>query len=151
VRTLKTLDASNIGATGIFVIRKGINKSALRSRLTRSLPFNTDIFIVPGREITRLLSADPFRGRATPRGTVKFVSILSRRTHPGPRTTFSLPTGKRWLVRILGRRGRFVYGLYRRNMKVIGILGQLDTIFGVPLTTRSWGTIEKIGVALRTS
>lgn len=133
------------------MVRKGTSKGALRARFARSLPFSTDIFIVTGHEISGLLSADPFHGKPIPRGTVKFVSILSRRTHAGLRTAFSLPAGKRWLVKILGRRGRFVYGLYRRNMKVIGVLGQLDAIFGVPLTTRSWGTIEKIGAALRTS
>lgn len=139
----------NIGATGIFLVRTRISKHALRARFARFLPFNTDIFVVTAREISGLLSADPFAHRTIPRGTVKFVSILSRRTHSNPRLPFVIPAGRRWLVRVLGRRGRFVYGLHRRTMKVIGALGQLDDLFGAPVTTRSWGTMEKIGAALR--
>jgi hypothetical protein len=39
---------------------------------------------------------------------------------------------------------RFVFGLYRRDMKVIGCLGTLDRLFGVPVTTRNWNTIAAI-------
>ena len=41
------------------------------------------------------------------------------------------------MVRILARENRFVVGLYRRHMKVIGHLGTLDRVFGVPVTTRN--------------
>jgi hypothetical protein len=46
-----------------------------------------------------------------------------------------------WLVRIIGSKHRLVYGLYRRPMKTIGYLGQIDRLFGTPATTRSWNTI----------
>jgi hypothetical protein len=36
---------------------------------------------------------------------------------------------------------QFVFGVYRRHMKTIGYLGRIDTLFGVPATTRNWNTI----------
>jgi hypothetical protein len=33
-------------------------------------------------------------------------------------------------------------------MKVIGYLGALDRLYGVPVTTRSWNTIAKIAKVL---
>jgi hypothetical protein len=57
------------------------------------------------------------------------------------------PQGK-WLLKVLGREGRFVFGLYRRHMKVIGYLGKLDRIFGVRATTRNWNTIGAIAKIL---
>ena len=42
----------------------------------------------------------------------------------------------------------FVFGVYRRHMKVIGYLGRLDRLFGVPITTRSWNTITAIAKVL---
>jgi hypothetical protein len=69
-----------------------------------------------------------------------------------PRSTLSSPvsfpaTGE-WLVRILGRDRRFVYGVYRREMKAIGHLGEIDRYFGMPATTRNWNTIAAIGKVL---
>jgi hypothetical protein len=56
-------------------------------------------------------------------------------------TPISLPEGGEWLVRIIGSKNRFVYGEYRRHLKTIGQLGQIDRLFGAPATTRSWNTI----------
>jgi len=44
-------------------------------------------------------------------------------------------------VRIICPKNRLVYGVYRRNMKTINYLGQIDRLFGPPATTRSWNTI----------
>ena len=53
-------------------------------------------------------------------------------------------------MNVLAREGRFVVGMYRRDMKVIGYLGALDRLFGVPLTTRNWNTLTAIAKVLRT-
>ncbi len=60
----------------------------------------------------------------------------------------SLPSKGQWLVRVLARDHPFVLGLYRRQMKVIGYLGTLDRLFGVPATTRNWNTITAIAAVL---
>jgi len=52
-------------------------------------------------------------------------------------------------VRILACPDRFVLGLYRRNMRAIGYLGQLEKLFGVPVTTRNWNTIVAIARILK--
>jgi hypothetical protein len=54
------------------------------------------------------------------------------------------PAQGRWLLRILGAEQRFVFGVYRRHMKVIGYLGALDRLFGAPATTRNWNTAVAI-------
>jgi hypothetical protein len=35
-------------------------------------------------------------------------------------------------VRIIGSRNRLVFGVYRRHMKTIGYLGEIDELFGIP-------------------
>ena len=60
----------------------------------------------------------------------------------------SFPSTGKWLLTILGRENRFVFGLYRRHLKVIGYLGTLDRVFGVPVTTRNWNTITMIAKVL---
>ena len=59
-----------------------------------------------------------------------------------------LPSKGPWLVKIVERDNLFVFGLYRRHMKVISCLGTLDRAFGVPVTTRNWNTIAAVGKVL---
>jgi hypothetical protein len=56
----------------------------------------------------------------------------------------TLPPDGEWLVRVIASKNRFVLGVYRRHMKTIGYLGQIDRLFGVPATTRNWNTILAI-------
>jgi hypothetical protein len=58
------------------------------------------------------------------------------------------PSSGPWLMKILTRRNRFVIGMYRRHMEVIGFLGALDRLYGVPMTTRNWNTIGAIAKVL---
>ncbi|HXI78659.1 MAG TPA: hypothetical protein VNH21_16095, partial [Steroidobacteraceae bacterium] len=80
---------------------------------------------------------------------VRFVSVLAQRPRLTPSTPMRFPSSGPWLVKILTRRNRFVIGMYRRHMKVIGILGALDRLYGVAMTTRNWNTIAAIARALR--
>ena len=34
-----------------------------------------------------------------------------------------------WLVRVMVSEGQFVFGMYRRHMKTIGYLGQIDKLY----------------------
>ena len=149
---LKHLDAVNIGATGTFVIRAPISPSQMRAELERRLSFDADIMICQAREIVGLLSFDAFARLPARPGVVRFVSILSRVPRSAPPLPVTFPPRGRWLLKVLARDGRFVFGMYRRDMKVIGYLGKLDRIFGVPATTRNWNTITSIArVIERTS
>jgi uncharacterized protein (DUF1697 family) len=145
---LKHLDAVNIGAAGTFVIRQPVARARLRAELARLLPFDAEIVVCEGREIVRLISQNPFEGQPVRTDIVRFVSVLSKRPRKEPPTPMRFPSSGKWLLRILGREGRFILGLYRRHMKVIGYLGALDGLFGVPVTTRNWNTITAIARVL---
>jgi uncharacterized protein (DUF1697 family) len=139
---LRKFDAVNIGAAGTLVIRRPVSRAQLRAALARRLPFDTNVIICQGREIVGLVSQNPFTPQ--PPDIVRFVSILARRPRLEPLLPVRLPATGRWLLRILGRKDRFVFGLYRRDLKVIGHLGTVDDLFGVPVTSRSWKTITAI-------
>jgi uncharacterized protein (DUF1697 family) len=134
----------NIGAAGTFVVRKRVGRATLRAELVRRLPFETDVMICEGAEILRLFSADPFAGQPSASSIVRFVSVLAKRSRPSSPIPFSLPSSRKWCLKVLAFRGQFVCGLYRREMKAISYLGQLEKVFGVPVTTRNWNTIAAI-------
>jgi uncharacterized protein (DUF1697 family) len=148
VRQLNHLDVVNIGAAGTFVIRQPVTRAQLRAELARRLPFDAEILICQGREIVGLMSEDHFAGQPVRPDIVRFVSVLSKCPHSAPSTPMSFPSSGKWLLKILATDHRFVFGVYRRHMKVIGYLGMLDRLFGVPLTTRNWNTIVAIGKVL---
>jgi uncharacterized protein (DUF1697 family) len=146
---LKHLDAVNIGAAGTFVIRRPVSLVQLRGEFARRLPFDAQVVICRGRDIVKLASRDFFSGHVARPDIVRFVSVLSQSPRAAPETPVSFPSTGKWLVRILARENRFVVGLHRRDMKVIGYLGALDEVFGVPATTRNWNTITAIARVLQ--
>jgi uncharacterized protein (DUF1697 family) len=145
---LKHLDAVNIGAAGTFVIRRPVTRAQLRAELARRLPFDAEIMICDGREIARLMPGDHFPGQPARPDIVRFVSVLSRRPRAAPPTPITFPSSGKWLLKILARDNRFVFGVYRRHMKVIGYLGTFDRLFGIPATTRNWNTVIAIARVL---
>ena len=56
----------------------------------------------------------------------------------------AFPSDAKWLVQVMATQGQFVFGIYRRHMKTIGYLGQIDKLYGAPATTRNWNTIVAI-------
>jgi|SRR5579864_854514 len=145
---LKHLDAVNIGAAGTFVIRRRVSQAQLNAEITRRLPFDADIVICHGRDIVRLMSQNHFKDQPVRPGLVRFVSVLSKRPRSAPSMPMRFPSSGKWLLQILARDDRFVFGVYRRHMKVISYLGTLDRLFGVPVTTRNWNTIATIAKVL---
>ena len=148
---LKHLDAVNIGAAGTFVIRQRVTQAQLRGELARRLPFDAEMVICQGREIVGLMSRDHFADQPVQSDIVRFVSVLSKRPRSAPSMPINFPSSGKWLLKILTRDNRFVFGVYRRDMKVISYLGALDRLFGVPVTTRNWNTITAIAKVLGNS
>ncbi len=148
---LARYEVINIGATGTFVIRRPITKTKLRAELAKRLPFDAHIMICESRELIALEADDLFR--KAPRGpdVTRFVSIMAKRPRTIPAMPIRLPEKGGWLLRILAIENRFVFGVYRRHMKVIGYLGMLDRLFGVPVTTRSLNTITSVIKILQNS
>jgi uncharacterized protein (DUF1697 family) len=143
-RELRKYAVVNVGAAGTFVVMKPIGRAKLRCELLRRLPFVTEIIICSAREIISLADAAPFAGRLFGADIVRFVSVLARRPRWPPDIPFSLPAGGDWLVKLIELRGRFALGLYRRQMRTIGALGQLEKRLGGAATTRNWNTIMQI-------
>jgi uncharacterized protein (DUF1697 family) len=146
---LRRFDVVNVGAAGTFVIRKAVSPVKIRAELSRRLPFQTEVITCGGSEILTLTASDPFAGQPSRPGIVRFVSVLAKRPQPASTIPFSLPSAGGWSLRVLICQGRFVMGLYRRDMRAIRYLGQLEKIFGVQVTTRNWNTILAIAQILK--
>ena len=143
-RELRTFDAVNVGAAGTLVIRKPQSRAQILAELRRKLPFDAAISFCDGSDLIRLEMDHPFENEPPRADVVQFVSILSTTGRRKVSLPIALPEGEEWLVRIIGAKNRLVYGVYRRHMKTIGYLGQIDRLFGAPATTRSWNTILSV-------
>ena len=143
-RQLRDYDVVNVGAAGTFVVRKPGSRATFRAALLRKLPFAAVVVLCDGRELIRLEPEHPFGTEPSRPDVVRFVSILSNARRGQASIPITLPPSGRWLVRVIGSKNRFVFGVYRRHMKTIGYLGQIDRLFGVPATTRNWNTIVAI-------
>ena len=148
-KELSGYDVVNVGAAGTFVVRKPVPVAELRAALLRKLPFEAEVMISDGRDLMDLVGADPFSSEPSHPDVVRFVSILSKAARLRPSLPILLPATGPWLLRIIGRNGRFVLGMYRRHMKTIGYLGQIDKLLGARATTRNWNTITAIARVLR--
>jgi uncharacterized protein (DUF1697 family) len=145
---LQHLGAVNIGAAGSFVLRSRVTQVQARAEFARRLPFDTEIVVCQGRDVTRLVSMDPFAGQRLGPDVVCFVSVLAARPRRAPPLPLQRPARGPWLLKIIACQGRFVIGMYRRHMRVIGYLGALDELYGVPATTRNRNTIAAIAKVL---
>ena len=148
-RELSAYDVINLGAAGTFVARKPGSRSKFRAALLAKLPFETHVVLCDGRDFLRLETANPFAGQPTSPDIVRFVSVLSKAGGTRVPLPVSFPADGDWLVRVIGSEGQFVFGMYRRHMKTIGYLGQVDKLFSVPATTRNWNTIMAINKILK--
>jgi uncharacterized protein (DUF1697 family) len=143
-RELSGYDVLNVGAAGTFVVRKPGSRAKFRTALLRKLPFEAEIVLCEGRDLMRLETENPFGTEPSPPDVVRFVSILSKAGDVRASLPVTFPSDGEWLVRVIASEGQFVFGVYRRHMKTIGYLGQIDKLYGVPATTRNWNTIIAI-------
>jgi uncharacterized protein (DUF1697 family) len=143
-KELSDYDVVNVGAAGTFVVRKPVSRARFRAELARRLPFDAEVVLCEGRDLIRLERENPFAKVPSRADFVRFVSILTKAARVRPAIPIALPPDGEWLVRVIASRQRFVFGMYRRHMKTIGYLGQIDKLFGVPVTTRNWNTIIAI-------
>ena len=148
-KDLKKFDIVNIGAVGTFVVRKPISESVLRAAITKKLPFKCEIMICPAKIIVDLANKNPFARQPCGPDITRFVSVLHKPPRKLPPLPLSLPSDKDWVFKIIAIPNRFVLGIYRRQMKAIGYLGKIEKMLGVPATTRSWTTLEKVVKTLR--
>ena len=141
---LGTYDVVNVGAAGTSVVRRPGSRTKFLAELRRRLPFEATVAFCDGRELIRLEAENPFGADPPAPDVVRFLSILSKTARRKVSLPVSLPELDPWLVQIVGSKNRLVYGLYRRHMKTIGYLGEIDRLFGAPATTRSWNTVLSV-------
>ena len=141
---LSDYDVVNVGAAGTFVVRKPRSRARFRAELVRKLPFEAEVVLCDGRDLLRLEMRNPFGTEPSRPDVVRFVSILSKAGGVRASLPVTFPSDGEWLVRVIASEGQFVFGVYRRHMKTIGYLGQIDRLYGVPATTRNWNTIVSI-------
>jgi uncharacterized protein (DUF1697 family) len=140
-------DVVNIGAAGTWVIRNRISQADVRFELMRRLPFEAEVMICSKSEFLKAIARNPFDKQTSPPHIVRFVSVLARRLRTLPPLPLSLPADK-WLVRVTAIEGRFAFGEYRREMRAIGYLTQLEKRLGMPVTTRNWNTVSAVAKIL---
>jgi uncharacterized protein (DUF1697 family) len=104
--------------------------------------------ICPAREIVKLARKDPFSQQPSGQSITRFVNVLHQPLRAPPSLPLSLPSDNDWLLKIIAIQGRFVLGLYRRQMKAISYLGKIEKLLGVPATTRNWNTFQKVAKIL---
>lgn len=148
-RELSDYGVVNVGAAGTFVVRKPGPRAKFRAELLRRLPFEAEVVLCDGRDLIRLERENPFGTEPSRPEIVRFVSILSKANRGPASIPCTLPPSGEWFVRVIASKNRFVFGVYRRHMKTIGYLGQIDRLFGVPATTRNWNTITAIARILK--
>src|SRR5436305_8240740 len=155
-------DVVNSDAVGTFSIREDVSESTMRAAIARQLPFKSDIMICPPKQIVDLMRRDPFSRQPSGPNITRFVNVLHKPLRKRlafdllrtsniehqrsqlPSLPISLPSDNDWLLKIIAIRGRFVLGLYRRQMKAISYLGRIEKLLAVPATTRNCNPIEKV-------
>ena len=148
VKQLKKFGLVNIGAVGTFVTRENVAESSLRAAIAKKLPFKCEIMICPAKAIVDLVKNNPFARQPSGANITRFVNVLHKPLRKRPPLPLSLPSDDDWLLRVVAIQGRFVVGLYRREMKAISYLGKVEKQLGVPATNRNWNTIEKVAKIL---
>jgi uncharacterized protein (DUF1697 family) len=150
-KDLAKFDVVNIGAVGTFVVRKNVSQSVLRAAIAKKLPFKSEIMICAAPDVIKLFASAPFSNEALSPNITRFVSVAAKPLSKTPTVQLNLPSADNWLLRMIAIKGQFVLGCYRREMKAIGYLAKLEKLVAVPLTTRSWNTIEKVASVLQNS
>src|SRR5262249_55536815 len=129
-RELAAYDVVNVGAAGTFIVRKPGSRAKFLAELRRKLRFEAEVALCDGNELIRMEKENPFGTEAPRPDVVRFVSILSKAGRGKQRLPIVIPEVGEWFVRIIGSKNRLVFGVYRRDMKTIGYLGQIDERFG---------------------
>ena len=148
VKQLKKFDVVNIGAVGTFVVRDEVDDAILRKRfaiqLAKDFGIKCEIMVVPARDLLKLTAQNPFLDQPSGPEITRFMSVIHQQPKKIPPVPHCLPANDNWLLKIIAIQKQFVLGVYKRDMKAIGYLGKIEKILGMPATTRSWNTIEKV-------
>jgi uncharacterized protein (DUF1697 family) len=143
-KELGAYDVVNVVAAGTFIVRKPGSRMKFLAELRRKLPFVAEVAFCDAKDLFQLEMDNPFGPEAPSQDVVRFVSFLSKASRHKLLLPIAIPQGGEPFVRIIGSKDRLLFGVYRRHMRTIGYLGQIDELFGASATTRSWSTILSV-------
>jgi uncharacterized protein (DUF1697 family) len=143
-KELSDYEVINVGATGTLIVQRPGSRAKFRAELLRRLPFEAEVAFCDSSDLLRLELDNPFPTETSRPDIVRFVSIRSKANRSPVVIPFQLPADGEWFARVIATKDQFIFGEYRRSMKTIGYLGQLDKLFGGSGTIRNWNTIQTI-------
>ena len=71
---------------------------------------------------------DPFARQPSGPDITHFVSVAAKPLRLPFPLPLNLPSDDEWMLKIIAIQGRFVLGLYRRQMKAISYLGKVEKL-----------------------
>lgn len=145
---LPALEIASIGAAGTLVVRADVPAAKIAGAIAAELPFVPELLVIPGRDVAALVEADPFREIAAPVEAKPEVGVLAETPPRAPAMPLERPETSAWQVRIVAQRGRFVLALRRPGTPLVYTNGVVEKEWGVPATTRTWGTMAAVAKAL---
>lgn len=150
VRELAKFGVINVGAVGTFVVRENVSESALRRAILSQLPFPCEVMICGAKEFIDLVETAPFDDAALSPDLRPFATIMGKQPIRSPKLPIYAPSSEDWEVKIVQVTGACVLSLWRRLKRNALYPNQvIEKKFGVAATTRSWSTILKVRVLLR--
>ena len=147
-RRLRRYEAVNVGSAGTFIVSGRVSRRGLAATIREAVSFEVQMVICSAREIRAIADETAFDGAPGGKANVRFVSMQVRRAPLRRRPPFALGDGRRWDLKVLVQRGRFILGVHRRQMRALGALAQLEELGGGAITTRSWGTIRRLAAMM---
>ena len=138
-------DVVNVGAAGTFVVRKPVAQATLQSEVLARLPFEAEVMICRGSDLTAMAREEVFADDAIPPNAQRFVSVLAKTPRTVPALPIVRPSGEGWHVRVVAVSGPFVLSFWRHlGDRVLYPNEVVEKTFGAPTTTRNWNTIRKL-------
>lgn len=151
-RALRRFNVVNVGAAGTFVVRSKATRADICDAITKRLPFEPEITVRPGREITTLVDANHFAGAEFSKVQRGFVAALARKPRRAPKLPVEIGKASGWVMRIERVEGHFALGLW--HWRPGGFLipsNVIETTLGVRSTVRWWETFIRIAKVLRST
>ena len=147
-RDLAAFDAVNVGAAGTFVVRRGRSAAALRRELLSRLPFEAGVAIVAADSLLELVRRDPFPKTPAGEDVRRMAAVLTAEPLKRPTLPMRRPDGKDWQLHLVKHADPFVLYFWRPDRARMLYTDLVEREFGVPATSRTWNTIEKIRTIL---
>src|SRR6478672_283678 len=117
--------------------------------IAKELAFKCEIMICPAKEIVDLTKENPLKGE-TGNDIDAHVTILAKRPTKLPKLPIYAPSKGKWEIRISRVVETAVLSLRRRVEGGRLYPNQIvEKLCGIPATTRTWNTIEKVAKTLR--